>query len=150
MPASKTEAVNDIMDVVSTAWTASAVPLGFEPLLFEDNAQSVPKEVDGSGDLKQWGRAEIRHFTGFESALRRGAGLGRYTQLGQVVVRIYTRGGDGRRDSDTLAHAIQVALQGTCTTNGVIFRQVSGNEAGQSGPWFQVNVQANFEYDIFS
>ena len=145
--ATRTEAVDDILKVVGDAWTATAIPLGFEAMFFEDNDQPTPDAVDGNGDVRQWGRSSVRHLQGFEPTIRRGTGQGRYRQLGQLVVQVYSRQGDGRATSDTVVQALQDAIQGTCTPNGVVFRQVSGNEVGQSGVWYQVNVQANFEYD---
>jgi len=142
-----TEAVNEIMDVIFTAWTATVAPLGYETLLYEDNTQPRPEDVDINGDVPNWGRASVQHLDGFQPTLTSDTGTRRFRRLGQVTVEIYSRQGKGRSTSDIASQAILDSMEGKTTPGDVIFRRVRLIELGQTGPWFRVNVLASFEYD---
>lgn len=147
MPATITEAVDDMLGLLNTAWTASVVPLGFEALVFDDNPEARPLVEDISDNVPNWGRALVRHFTGFQPTLTSDTGTRRFRRLGAMTITVYARQDTGRRLLDPAVQAVMNALQGKCTTNGVIFRQVGLAEIGQDGVWFAANIVANFEYD---
>ena len=146
MPATITEAVDDMLGLLNTAWTTTVVPLGFVALVFDDNPEARPL-VESGGDVPNWGKALVRHFDGFQPTLTSDTGKRRFRRTGAMTISIYARQDTGRRLLDPAAQAVINALQGKCTTNGVLFREVRLAEVGQDGVWFAANIIANFEYD---
>lgn len=146
--ASVTEAVDDIMGLVYTAWEANVVtPLGFQSLIFDDNPGDRPTDTSG-GDVVGWGNALIRHVTGGQAALS-GDGTARslWRREGVVTVEVYAPQARGRVELDQAVQAVLDAFEGIHTENGVWFRNVRVAEQGQSGIWYKANVLADFEYD---
>ena len=142
-----TAARDEILSLINTAWTTNVVPLGYEALIFQDNTQPRPEDVDGSGNVKNWGRAAIQHIDGFQPTLVSDTGSRRFRRLGVVTVEIYSRQGLGFSTSDLATQAILDSMEGVTTAGGVIFTQVRPLELGATGPWVKVNVLAAIEYD---
>jgi len=79
------------------------------------------------------------------------SGSVRHTRRGQVIVMIMTptADNDGLTDADEYARVAMTAFEGGVTApDRVLFRNASPVEVGPDGPWEQVNVVADFEYDV--
>lgn len=113
------------------------------PVIYDD----VPDEIEKADPPIAWVRATVAHQTGNQATLAGSSGVRRYTRTGLLTVQIFTPTGDGLSVADEYATAFQSALQGKSTPNGVWFRDVTAQEAGIDGPWFQTNVVGTFEYD---
>ena len=96
-------------------------------------------------DTAAWIRAMVRHNIGSRSSL---GPQGRHTQSGIIFVQIFSAVGDGLENNDEYAAALEAAFRGQSTPGGVVFRDVYTREIGESGPWFQSNMTAQFEYDL--
>ena len=89
----------------------------------------------------------MKHFAGAQSSLGNANGLSRYTRTGLLTIQLFTPQGDGLALADTISTAFEEGVRGKRTLNGVIYKNVSSQEIGIDGPWFQTNINADFEYD---
>lgn len=114
--------------------------------------------VDWQGDdegfapdnSQPWARAVILHGPSSQDVLG-AAGAGRsFERNGSVVIQIFAplSRGQGLTQAEALAIIAQNAFEGkTAGAGGCIwFRNVSINEVGPDGGWFQINVNADFLY----
>jgi hypothetical protein len=119
-----------LVQAVATTKTLTAI--------YDDTKTATP-------DTAAWIRASVRHNIGTRRCLGR---TGRHTQRGIVFIQIFSKTGDGVDDSDEYVKALGGAFRGKYTPGGVVFHDVYTREVGESGPWFQSNMTAEFEYDI--
>ena len=129
------EARNTILKQLFDVWELTGWILQFDNV-----AGSVPSNND------PWARATVQHVLGFQRTLG-GIGCRRFQKNGVVAVQIFTKTGTGLSESDALSKLVTDTFEGTDTPEGVWFRNVTLNEVGNDGQWFQVNVTADFEYD---
>lgn len=114
--------------------------------------------VDWQGDdegaaqdnSKPWARAVILHGPSSQDVLGV-AGAGRsFERTGTVVISIFAplSRGQGLTQAEALAIIAQNAFEGKTAGTGdcIWFRNVSINEIGPDGGWFQINVNADFLY----
>lgn len=140
MPVSSfSDARNAVMDKFTTAWNAQADP---PVLLYED----VHTEDDRPTGDSPWAWVQMRHLTGDQATLGE-VGNRRFERRGLITVEIYVPAGLGLTTADDLSKVAQDAFEGQETApDAVLFRNVRMNEVGRNGPWFQVNVLAEFDY----
>lgn len=138
MTATLTQARDDLLSAVSTAWGATG------PVDYEDQPNTVQIPPDGA---IPWIRVTIRHTTGRQATLSNAIGARRFRRFGVILVQVFSPLGSSMRDPETHTNLIVNALEGITTENGVITRNVRINEIGSEGIWFQTNVVADFEYD---
>ena len=139
MTATVTQARNEMMATFKVAWDAAAVSQNV-PVLYPDVSDDPP--TSGA-----WARVTVVHDSGEQATLASHQGLRRYHRTGTIIVQLFTPAGGGQVLSDALGKVVTDAFEGVTTESGVIFRNVIPKEIGQDGAWFQVNVQAGFEYD---
>lgn len=89
-----------------------------------------------------WCRATVRHTGGGNDSV----GNRLMYRIGAVTIQLFTRYGSGLSNNDQAAKVAMDAFQGRSTAGGVWFRNVTLNEIGQDGDWFQANIIAEFEY----
>lgn len=137
MPNSFTEAEDVLLGLVQTAWTANA-PAG-APLRFE-NLDTDRPSIPGT-----WGRAVVRNVPGGYAGL----GTGRLRRPGTLFVQLFVPQNSGTKVIGDLANALVVALQtaSVAALNGIRLRDIGATELGSDGVYFQINVQASFDYD---
>ena len=154
MSTTLTEARDDIQGAFTLQWNAdtpAVTPAGTVPPIFYDG---LPDPAEQPVD-EPWAHIIVRHNTGNVRGIGGFApSRRRTTKTGLVTVQIFTplkadNVGAGTELSENLADIAKDAFEGHTTTNCVIFRDVVPQEVGPDGPWYQVNVLANFEYDEF-
>lgn len=70
-----------------------------------------------------------------------------FQREGQVIVQVFVPAGKrGLEEADTLAKAASDAFEGE-TFGGVSYHRVSARTVGLDGPWYQMNVTADYEFD---
>lgn len=114
-------------------------------LLYDDKHRDVP-------DNAPYARIMVRHNLVEHVTIGGRIGSGgagqRFRRFGIVTVQIYTISGDGLTVNDNLVQLALNVFEGARTgLDRVEFRNVRSNEIGQTGPWFQTNVIAEFVYD---
>lgn len=146
MSATVEVARDEIQTQFRTAWDADVESTGIL-VLYWDRPGKVPDGVDGDDNPLPYVRVTIQHVAGSQPTVGSANGQRRFRHNGFVTVQIFTPFGTGGLKSDRLVKVVKDAFEGQTTPSNVIFRDVSVNEVGQSGDWFQVNVVALFEYD---
>lgn len=139
MTATVAQARDEILTTVKTAWEDDVLSQGLV-MLWPDVAGDPPE--NGA-----WGRTTVIHTGGQQATLANHQGKRRFRRTGVVTVQLFTPVNDGQVLSDGLVAVVKDAFEGVTTASGVIFRDVTPVEMGKHGGWFQVNVQAGFEYD---
>lgn len=137
--------LDDVCGHFNTGWNASSfVEHGSIPQIYWPRDTRNPGPPDNS-----------KGYVGF-SIIHTG---GRQASLGGVGNRIFTRNcvlvaqlftplqGDVEKISRELSKNAITILEGKSTPRGIAFLDVVPIEAGVSGGWYQINVQAKFEYD---
>lgn len=142
MPAKIELVIDEILGHLRTYWEATAdvedlddVPV----LVFEsDNSEAPP-----DGDLP-YVKVYIRHNSTSPPTLG-GVGQRRYERYGSVYMNIFVpfQEGMGVTIAQRLAQVARDAYEGT-RTDSAWFRSCRLNEAGRDGPWYQINVTADF------
>ena len=138
-----TTARDQIIKHVNDAWNTITPPV--PELFFPDKKEDLP-------DNAAYGRVTLIHADFEHSAIggkvSTGGGGSRFTRFGLIAVQIFTPFGDGLTLSDTLSNIMLEALEGADTgSDQVGFRNARIEEIGQIGGYYQVNVEAEFNYD---
>lgn len=143
MPLSQINARNEILDRLKVVTDGISVLAA--NVIFDNSDEQPP---DGTNPPPTWARVTVRHVTSGQAALSDQSGKRRYTRRGLVTIQLFVPFSEGGLASaDTIASSLQGAFLGVSTPNGVWFRNVRTNEVGVDGPWFQMNVLADFQYD---
>jgi hypothetical protein len=141
------EARDFVMEIVNTAWAASAEPAGYPaaygawppPLFFQDVPDDVPNGTP-------YALASIQHRGGGPVAIG-DAGLRRFRAEGTITVTVWAPHGDGLTTSDHLVTIAQDALEARHTPDKVYFRHVRVVDDGRDGANSKVRVVADIDYD---
>lgn len=136
MTATYLEARDDILGIFDVAWATTGFEAAYENIR-EDLVLGVTP----------WARATLRHGAGRNSSLTGGIGNQRFERTGNLIVQVFVPTGEGLTEGLTLAKVVSDAFEGVSTTSGVWFRNVTINEIGPDGQWFQINVLIDFIYD---
>lgn len=97
-----------------------------------------------------WVRVAMRHSgSRLEAIGGTGAGgMNKFQRRGAVFIQIFTPINKGTREGDTLAQAARAVFEGiTLSSNSIRFTNAVVREVGPDGPWYQHNVEAQFNYD---
>jgi hypothetical protein len=144
MPATPEQARDAILDLFKTAWDTGSAPLNggvAVPVVWTniDPGAHQPKD-------SPWARITVRHSGGGQSTLAEP--LDQRNELsGTVFVQIFTPVGiRGQTLADRLGKIALETFEGA-TAGAVWFRRVQLREVGPDGPWYQINVSADFAYD---
>jgi hypothetical protein len=139
-------AYDEMLAAFKTAWDAGAGAFnnGTVP---EVRYDGVGKQGPPDGE-DPWARVTIRHVTGGQATLLGDAQVTRFRNSGIITVQVFyplSRG--GLASARSLAKVARSAYIGTSTASNIWFRNVRIVEVGPDGPWYNVNVLADFEYD---
>lgn len=133
------EARDEVLNHFLTQWSLLASP---PIVLYDDKERDVPDNDD-------FVRISMEHNVRERQTLGGEPNNRRFRSFGIITVQVFSISGDGLTTSDSLVQSVLDIFEGDKTgEDRVTFRNVSHNEVGQSGPWFQVNVTAEFDYDI--
>lgn len=133
------EARDEILTLFRTAWLADPTTTA-APILWADKTSD--DDLPNPEEDPIWCRATVLHTSGGNDSI----GNKLFFRNGTATIQIFTRYGSGLTNNDLAAKVALDAFQGKSTAGGVWFRDVTLNEIGQDGDWFQSNVLANFEY----
>ncbi len=109
-----------------------------------DNVGSKSVPPDGQ---EPWARVVLRHNTSRQATLAGAVGTRRFERKGTLVVQVFEIPGKGLSGAVDLPIVVSRAYEGVASPGGVWFRDVTINEVGQDGDFFQTNVVVSFEYD---
>jgi hypothetical protein len=137
------ECRDDLYTLVVTAW-GDRGPIDYEdkPRAPDEEEQIPPKGAT------PWLRLQVRHTDGRQATLANDAGCRRFRRYGLYTIQVFSPLGSSLLDPEELSILVVDALEGVRTPHCVFLRNVRMNEIGSDGHWFQVNVMADFEYDV--
>lgn len=133
------EARDAIGSLVTSTWTASAAGT---PLLYDNlDAQEPP------AGTALWGRLSIQ----FDEATR--ASLGNdggalFRRRGRLYVQVFIPHGKDVTPALSLADTLVRAIEKPGHVGNVWFRDVGAEQVGSDGAYWQINVRAEFQFDI--
>lgn len=137
------EARDEIHTLFKTAWDAGVETAG-QAVLYADSKTQVPKTDDADSNPDLWARITVAHTGGFQATL---GGNKCFARFGLVTVQVFTALGTGLSIGDNVYKIVVDSYEGKTTPGGVWFRNVSVNEIGPEGEWYQTNIIAEFEYE---
>lgn len=122
-----------LYEAFKDAWVAQSAPYFF------DNEVATP-------DAAGWLRLVVRHRSGEQETLGP-IGSRKFERVGSVIVQVFTPLDEGTSVSDTLVDLVREVFEGK-TLSGIRFAGVTTREIGPTvDKWYQVNVDAPFNYD---
>lgn len=143
MPATREEARTQATALVEAAALSAGVAAA--NIIKDADRRSIPK----TNPPVPWVRITFRHQSSSKTSLTGRGGLQRFTRVAILTVQTFENRDAGIDNSDTLAVAIQNSLEAKTTAGGLQFFDVTANEAGEDGPWYNANITARVEYDEF-
>ncbi len=144
MPATRAQARDQISAMVRTAAIANGVARGD---IFYDGKQGRKPAEDEP--VVPWLRILLRHQASAKTSLTGTGGASRFTRTGTLTIQVFAVSGDGLDSENILVSALQESIEGKATSGGVLFFDVTANEIGEDGPWWNTNITARVEYDEF-
>ena len=131
--------LNESRTAVYEAFIAAWTPTGHE-LTFDNEAFSPPVDVP-------WARLSVRQLASTQETLGR-VGNRRFSRLAAAFAQIFVPIDEGTSIADNLATIARNAFEGTSLTGTTVrFQDVIVREIGPEGRWYNVTVEAQFEYD---
>lgn len=118
----------------NTQWSATT------PFIFENENNKV---LDSADD--PWARLTVRN-TGSEQHTLGAVGNRRFRRFASVFVQLYALVDEGLATLDTLAQTVRGIFEGV-SFSGLSFNNVVVRESGADGKWYQVVVEAFFDYE---
>lgn len=143
MPATRTEARDQVMEVVRTA--AIAAGIAASDVIYDAKERRVPE----SSAVRPWCRVSLKHQDGSKRSLTGNHGRSRFVRNALLTVQLFVKSGDGLAASDAAVPYFTSRMEGQSTPGGVEFLDVTANEIGEDGPWYNTNIFARIEYDEF-
>ncbi len=138
-----TEARTEILKHINDAWNTITPPI--PQLFFPDKKEDLPANAP-------YGTVTVVHTDPLQVTVggdvASGGGGFRFRRFGLVTVQIFTLFGDGLTASDTFSNIMLDALEGANTgSDRIEFRSARIGEVEEVGGFYQVNVEAEFNYD---
>lgn len=94
-----------------------------------------------------WARLVVRHRVRAQETLGP-AGARKFESLGGVIVQCFAPLDTGTAGADTVAQSVRSAFEGTVLLpEHIRLYGAQVREIGSDGAWYQVNVEAFFNYD---
>ena len=91
-----------------------------------------------------WARLTVNHEAGEQDSLGK-AGDRKFLRRGRVLIQIFDAVDNGIRSLDVIADAARDIFEGT-RFSGLYFINADIRETGPDGEWFQILVDAPFDY----
>jgi len=107
-------------------------------------AYTFPGEKFTAPTDTPWARLSVSHEAGEQDSLGK-AGSRKFLRRGRVLVQIFGPVDQGLRALDLLADATRDIFEGT-RFSGLYFISADVRESGQDGEWYQLTVDAPFDY----
>ncbi len=139
MSLNRREAITEINTLFQTAWKLTEDISRVK----WDNVGSKSVPPDGQ---EAWARVVLRHNTSRQATLAGATGTRRFERRGTLIVQVFETPGKGLSGAVDLPKVVCDSYEGATTPGGVWFRDVTINEVGQDGDFFQTNIVVKFEY----
>jgi hypothetical protein len=141
MSLTRIQATDEMLALVKYAWETTAGQPGSRLKWENVGSASVPPTGQSP-----WARVIVRHTTAGQSTLAGASGTRLFRRNGIIIVQLFEVKGKGVIGTVDLAKIIMDAYEGVTTVGGVEFRDVTINEVGPEGDFFQENIVIPFSY----
>jgi len=135
------DAITEILGLFRTAWLGAGQS---DARVKYDNVGKA--SVPPSGNVP-WARVVLRHTTAKQASLSGPSGTRRFERNGILVIQIFVPSGKGLAEAVDIPKIVQDAYEGKTTAGGAWFKDVTINEVGPDGAFYQTNIIVLFEYD---
>jgi hypothetical protein len=134
----------NLVDARETIYQRFATLWGTTSAITFDNEAFTPPAG------QPWVRVSVRHSGSTLEAIG-GSGFGgmnTFQRIGRCVIQVFVPIDAGTRQADTLAQAARAIFEGTTlSSNAIRFTNVVLREIGPDDAWYQINLEATFQYD---
>ena len=132
------EATDTVCAVFKAAWDPTAYDVDWPNV-----RRPGPALYDGQ---EPWARVSV-DINDAEQRTMGQTGARRFTRQGNITVQVFVPAGErGLEEARLLCMVALNAFEGI-SLDGVRFVRVKPKDVGPDGPWYQVNVSADFEFD---
>lgn len=131
------QSIDEMQGIAKDAWDTT-------PYAGRAEYENVADQIEGDDP---WIRPTFRHGPSNQATLANDRGSRRFRRNGVFNIQVFTEPGLGLSRSLEMARIILNAYEGETSPGGIIFRNVTINEVGKRGNFYQSNVVGNFEYD---
>jgi len=128
--------LNGAREAVYQRWVDN-LPAGLTDYTFANERYSPPTDT-------VWARLTVVHEAGEQDSIGRVGGR-KFLRRGRVLIQIFDKVDNGVRNLDTLADAARDIFEGA-SFDGLYFISADIRETGPDGEWFQILVDAPFDY----
>ncbi len=147
MPATREQAVDEMLSLFKAAWDARP-----ESQLIPVLWPNVRGDVDTTRQLptdaaQSWCRVTVQTVRSEQRSISMTDGLRRYETEGLLTVEIYVPTSSGSGLAYRLVQVALNAFRGSETAHGVTFRNARPREIGNDGNWFRVDALVEFSFD---
>lgn len=129
--------INEAREAIYARWVANT-SIAAANYSFDNEKYDPP-------DSGQWARLSVRNTGSAQSTLGPTNGR-RFRRTASVFVQLYDEVDQGLRQLDILARETRGIFEGV-SFSGLRFTNVVIRETGADGKWFQVVVEAFFDYE---
>ncbi len=136
------EARDAVISLIDVAWKAAPASSSIE-MQYTNVQADKPNSSVPVASAVSWARTTVQVLAASQST----QGKRRFRTIGSVTVQIFTPFGDGHTLGDTLSAIVLATLRGHVgSVDGIDFSDVTPVEIGVDGPWFNINVTAEFTF----
>lgn len=129
--------LNEVREAVYSRFTSNYTGVTSDRIYFENEDAQEP----ATGN---WVRVAVRNFSRNQSSLGK-AGNRRFLGVGSVFVQVYVPTNTGVQTADALAREALILFEGV-SFSGLRFHDAEVRETGPDGRWYQMVMEANFDY----
>ena len=133
------EAVQEILDPMIAVWSPLGHPVAW-PDVKDDNIPPADASIP-------WSRVTLIHADGGQTTLACVNGVRRWEYAGVLMIQVFAPMGDGNTLTYALAQLVANAYKKAKPPGGAWFRNHRIRNAGNSGPYSQVNFTLDFQYE---
>lgn len=135
------QARDAVVAAFEAGWAIATGDTVFENIKYTNRPDDPPNDEDVI-----WCRFIFRHSFSNKASLSGSAGTGRFERQVLLTIQLFLPYGNGIDDATPQA-IVDIFEGGIPSLPGVWFRNVTPNEIGDDGIWYQTNVTADIIYD---
>lgn len=145
MSLTRRQARNEILTAIKSVLDTLTTDLPADQVIYRNKSTAQIPDTDTPSPT-YWAVVLVQHAAGAQASLTGRVDERLYEKSGLVTVQLFAPRGK-MLEADDIVETIESAFLGVSTPGGVWYRNVRSTEIGESGPWFQTNILAEFTYD---
>jgi len=129
-------AIQAAREAIYQRWVDN-LPAGLANYTFANEKYTAPTDT-------VWARLTVSHEAGEQDSLGK-PGDRKFLRRGRVLIQIFDKVNNGLRNLDSLADSARDIFEGA-SFSGLAFISADIRETGPDGEWYQILVDAPFDY----